>query len=185
MAFGPQPWHFARTATALTRAFEKLRMTHADSAFAREPCRGFALLPPQEYIRSLDLIGNSSAVRPRGRPLPSYFRLPFAPPLALPSLYICAFIPLNYIVSALHASLRASLRTSLYISLRRIASRPVATLTRPSPPWLEAKAKVVKIHTKLHNTQRPARHIDKLQRYTSSKPETWVGLYIGIVFPCV
>ena len=104
------------------------------------------------------------------------FRLPFAPPLALPSLYICAFIPLNYIVSALHASLRASLRTSLYISLRRIASRPVATLTRPSPPWLEAKAKVVKIHTKLHNTQRPARHIDKLQRYTSSKPETWVGI---------
>ena len=152
MAFGPQPRHFARTATALTRAFEKLCMTHADSAFTREPSRGFALLPPQEYIRSLDLIGDSSAVRLRGRPLPSYFRLPFAPPLALPSLYICAFIPLNYIVSVL----RALLCASLYIPLRHITSRPIATLARSSPPWLEAKATVAKVHTKLHNTQRPA-----------------------------
>ena len=177
MAFSLQPWHFAWRATALMQAFEKLCMTHADSAFAREPSRGFALLPPQEYIRSSDLVGDSSAVRLRGRPLPSYFKLPFAPPLALPSLYICAFIPLNYIVSAL--------RASLYIPLRHIASRPIATLTCPLPPWLEAKATVAKVRTKLHNTQRPARHIDKLQHYTSSKPETWVGLYIGIVFPCI
>ena len=148
MAFSPQPWHFAWRATALVRAFEKLHMTHADLAFTPEPSRGFALLPPQENIRSLDLIGDSSAVRLRGRPLPSYFRLPFAPPLALPSLYICAFIPLNYIVSVL--------RASLYISLRCIASCPIATLARPSLPWLEAKAKVAKVRTKLHNTQRPA-----------------------------
>ena len=100
MAFGPKPWHLTWTVTALTQAFEKLCMTHADLAFACKPSKNFTLLPPQEYIRSLGFDRRQQCTAAQRATTTFLFRLPFTPPLTLPLLYICAFIPLNYIVFA-------------------------------------------------------------------------------------